>query len=228
MGSYMPKRNIYLNERDVETWDTLPSGERSKLLQNVLNNYQEHNFRREDGENEKLYQKMYIYENQLQEARLIFQKYWEYEVKFEECETRVRDTGTEIEEEFKIKLQTTPYYDRTHDVQNFVDMIIIKANEYAKSKKVIIDEHDKEEYIIEDVIDDVIYLNKLSLKSNKLITINPKPLMKAIENLNNKGGTLIRINQFSESPLYRLIIVELHPELQYVSQWITLQPKDGD
>jgi len=225
----MPKRNIYLKEQDVETWDNLPSGERSKLLQNVLDNYREYNLMREGGDENELYKKMYLYENQLQEARLIFNKYWEYESKFGECEERVMATGDEIEEKFKVKLITMAYYsDNVHDRQEFVDLIIRKANEYVKSKKVITDDDDKEEYVIEGVEDDVIYLNKLSLKSDKLIVINPKSLIKAVDNLNKKGGTLIRINQFSASPLHRLIIVELHPKLQYVSQWIALQPRNGE
>ena len=36
LGLYMPKRNLYLSDDDVELWDELPKGERGRILRDLL------------------------------------------------------------------------------------------------------------------------------------------------------------------------------------------------
>ena len=89
MGLYMPKRNLYLSDDDVELWDELPKGERGRILRDLLLERKSKALLSKPSGNIILSQKEKDRENIILEIDISTKKYHNYKKEIREIEDMI-------------------------------------------------------------------------------------------------------------------------------------------
>ena len=218
-----PKRNIYLDEEDVNIWDKLPSGRRSELLRQLL----------VDSElildiGEKIPEE-WVLRNRLDEA-LALESHAESRHYYWECifSDLTRIVG-DLEEEFAKKYPDSEYNKRWSDEEweaaerinsdtmtsEMWDVIVSEAKRYLQAGKVYLSPSKANKYRIVRVKNGKISVDLIDSEWTKPSTFTEMTLGGAVRRLINSGGERIRVKDFMASFAQSCAVVNLHPRLEF-------------